>query len=168
MAITLKEIKELRNRTGVGINAVKKALDQAKGDQEKAIEILRKQGLAKGAKRAGKSTDNGVITSYIHGGGRIGVLVEIETETDFASRSEDFQAFSKDIAMHIAASKPLYITEDDVPQEIKDKELELIKDQLKGKSKEIAEKIKEGRLQKYYGEVVLLNQPLSLEVRHLL
>jgi elongation factor Ts len=159
MAVTLEQIKELRNRTGVGVSAVKQALDEANGDSEKAIELLRKQGIAKGAKRAGRSTDNGFIASYIHGGGRIGVMVEIGSETDFASRSEDFQTFANDIAMHIAASKPIYVSSSDVPDEVKESEIELIKEQLEGKDEKVAEKIKEGRLQKYYEEFVLLEQP---------
>ncbi len=158
MAITMEQIKDLRKRTGAGVGAVKSALEEAAGNEEKAIEILRKAGLAKGASRAGKSTDNGLVFSYVHAGGAIGVLVEISAETDFASRSDDFQTLGKDIALHIAASKPEFITSEEVPQEVKDKELALIMDQLEGKPEEVKQKMSEGKLQKYYEEVVLLEQ----------
>ncbi|MBN1915405.1 elongation factor Ts [Candidatus Dojkabacteria bacterium] len=163
MAITLDQIKSLRKRTGVGVGAVKSALEEAKGNEEKAIEILRERGLAKGAARAGRATENGVVAAYIHGDGQIGVLIEMSSETDFASRSEDFRQLSKDVALHIAASKPLYITIEDIPQAVLDKEKEFItkesKDQLEGKPKEVVEKIIEGKLQKFYTENVLLEQP---------
>ena len=162
MAITLEQIKNLRKRTGVGVGAVKEALEESKGDEDKAIAILREKGLAKGAARAGRATENGHVASYIHGDGQIGVLVEMSSETDFASRSEDFRQLAKDVALHIAASKPLYITIDDVPEELKNKEKEMIEkeagDSLKGKPEDVKNKIIEGKLSKYYSEVVLLEQ----------
>jgi len=162
MAITLEQIKNLRKRTGVGVGVVKEALEASKGDEEKAIEYLREKGLAKGAARAGKATENGYVASYIHGDGQIGVLVEMSSETDFASRSEDFRQLAKDVALHIAASKPLYVTIEDVPEATKGKEKELIEresgDSLKGKPEDVKNKIIEGKLAKYYSEVVLLEQ----------
>ena len=154
----MEQIKELRKRTGVGIGSVKEALEHSNGDTEKAIEYLREKGIAKAAKRAGKSADNGFIANYIHGEGQIGVLVELNSETDFASRSDQFREFGKNVAMHIAASSPEYITVEDIPAEILDKEKAVFAAELAGKPEEVQEKILEGKLSKFYQETVLLRQ----------
>ena len=156
--VTMDQIKELRNRTGVGISAVKEALEQSAGDMEKAIAYLREKGIAKAAKRAGRSADNGYIVSYIHGEGQIGVMVELNSETDFASRSDKFREFAKNVAMHIAASSPEYIKVEDIPEEVIEKEKDIYAGELEGKPENIKEKILEGKLSKYYEEFVLLKQ----------
>jgi elongation factor Ts len=159
MAITLKEIKQLRERTGVGIQNVKEALEATNGDVEKAIVYLREKGMAKGAKRAGRTADNGFIAHYVHGDGNIGVLVELNSETDFASRNEKFRKLAHNIALHIAASDPLYIKKEDIPEDVLEKEKAIYKNDLKGKPAQVQEKILEGKLAKYYEQVVLLEQP---------
>ncbi len=158
--ITLKTIKELRAKTGVGINDCKEVLEKTNGDFEKAVEELRKKGVLKAKSRAGKVTSNGFIGSYIHNG-QIGVLVEVMSETDFASRNEKFQKLANDIAMHIAANDPEYVSRDDVPEDVLEKEKEIAKDKMKdeGKPEEILDKIAEGQLEKFYEEVCLLDQP---------
>ncbi|MBD3279928.1 translation elongation factor Ts [Candidatus Dojkabacteria bacterium] len=157
--ISLKQIKELRKRTGVGIQNVKEALEESDGDIEKAVVYLRKKGIAKAAKRAGKAAENGFIAHYIHGGGQIGVLVELNSETDFAARNERFQELAHDIAMHIAANNPEYISIEDIPEEELDKEKKVYAKDLEGKPENVKEKILEGKLSKHYQEVVLLEQP---------
>lgn len=159
--VTAEMVKELRERTGAGMMECKKALTEANGDMEKAIEILRERGLAAAAKKAGRIAAEGVVDAYIHGDGRIGVLVEINTETDFAAKNEDFRTFVKDIAMHIAASKPEYISRDEVPAERVEKEKEILRAQAlnEGKPEKIVEKMVEGRLEKFYKEICLLEQP---------
>lgn len=159
--VTAEMVKELRERTGAGMMECKKALTEANGDMEKAIEILRERGLAAAAKKAGRIAVEGVVDAYIHGDGRIGVLVEINTETDFAAKNEDFRTFVKDIAMHIAASKPEYISRDEVPAERVEKEKEILRAQAlnEGKPEKIVEKMVEGRLEKFYKEICLLEQP---------
>lgn len=157
--VTMDQIKELRKRTGVGIGNVKEALENSGGDMEKAIVYLREKGIAKAAKRAGKSADNGFIAHYIHGEGQIGVLVELNSETDFASRSDKFREFGRNVAMHIAASTPEYITVEDIPAELLDKEKAVYAADLEGKPEAVQEKILEGKLSKFYQEVVLLKQP---------
>jgi elongation factor Ts len=152
-------IKELREQTGAGIMDVKEALDEASGDKEKAIEILRKKGLAKQAKKADRVANEGIIDSYIHAGGRIGVLVEVNCETDFVARTDDFKNLVKEIALHIAASNPLYISPEDVPAEVIEKEKEIYKEQFADKPAEVIEKMLEGKINKYLEEVCLLNQP---------
>lgn len=160
MAITAAQVKELREITGAGMMDCKKALKETDGNVEKAIEYLRKKGLQKVEKKAGRKTSEGIIQSYIHPGSRLGVLVEINCETDFVARTEDFQNFAKDIAMHIAASKPLAIERDQVPQELVDKELEIYRAQMReqGKPEQIIEKIISGKIEKYYQEVCLMEQ----------
>jgi len=159
--ITPGQVKELRERTGAGVMDCKKALTEANGDIEKAIVLLRERGLAKAAKKAGRVTAEGIIDSYIHGNGRIGVLVEVNCETDFVAKNEEFRSLVKDIAMQIAASNPKYISKEDVPQEVIEKEKEILKAQAinEGKPEHIAEKIVEGRIAKFYEEVCLLEQP---------
>lgn len=152
-------LKELRNQTGAGIMDIKEALEEAGNDQDKAIEILRKKGLAKQAKKADRVANEGVVTSYIHAGGRIGVLLELNCETDFVARTEDFQNLANDIAMHIAAANPLYISASDIPVEVIEKEKEIYKEQAGDKPADVLEKMLEGKVAKYYEEVCLLSQP---------
>ncbi|MBD3280859.1 translation elongation factor Ts [Candidatus Dojkabacteria bacterium] len=156
--ISMEQIKELRERTGVGISNVKEALEETDGDMEKAVEYLREKGIAKAAKRSGRSADNGFIASYIHGEGQIGVMVELNSETDFASRSDKFREFGKNVAMHIAASSPEYIKVEDIPEEVLDKEKAVYAVDLEGKPGNVQEKILEGKLGKFYQEVVLMKQ----------
>lgn len=152
-------IKDLRERTGAGIMDVKEALEEAGGDAEKAVEILRKKGLAKQAKKADRVANEGLVESYIHAGGRIGVLVEINCETDFVARTDDFKNLAKEIALHIAASNPLYVSSEDIPAEVIEKEKEIYKEQFKGKPDDVLEKMLEGKIAKYIEEVCLLSQP---------
>lgn len=159
--IPTEMVKALREKTGVGMMDCKRALREASGDAEKAVEILRKQGLAAAARRAGRTAAEGVIDSYIHLGGKIGVLVEINCETDFVARNIEFQSFVKDIAMQVAASNPQYLSREDVPDGIVSHEKEILKSQTiaEGKPEKVADKIVEGRLEKFFSEVCLLDQP---------
>ena len=161
MLIGAKEVKELRNRTGAGVMDCKNALTEAGGDIEKAIEILRTKGLAKAAKKAGRIVSEGLVGSYIHTGGKIGVLVEVNCETDFVAKTGDFKQFVKDVAMHIAASSPLYVKREDVPKEIRERERKIYETQAReaGKPEKIIDKIVSGKLDKYLSEVCLLEQP---------
>ena len=153
-------VKQLRERTGAGMLDCKKALDETNGGIEKAIELLRKKGLAAAAKKSGRIAAEGVVDSYIHGNGRIGVLVEVNIETDFAAQNEDFRLFVKDVAMQIAAAKPEYVRREEVPQVIVDKEMEIIRAQAEkeGKPANVVEKMLVGRIEKYYKEVCLMEQ----------
>jgi elongation factor Ts len=161
MDISADRVKELRERTGAGMMDCKKALQETGGDMEKAIEHLRKIGAAVAAKKEGRATKDGLIYSYIHPGSRLGVLVEVACETDFVARTADFQAFVKDIAMHIAASSPVAVRREDVPAEIIAKEKEIYEAQAaaSGKPPAVVEKMVSGRLEKFYQEQVLLEQP---------
>ncbi|MGB9612802.1 MAG: translation elongation factor Ts [Candidatus Margulisiibacteriota bacterium] len=161
MEITSELIKQLREKTGCGMMDCKAALVEAKGNFEQAIDILRKKGVAAVARRAGRIAAEGLIDSYIHIGGKIGVLVEVNCETDFVARNIEFQAFVKDICMQIAATNPQYISRDDVPDGIIQHEKEILETQAKveGKPEKAIEKIVEGRLEKFYSEVCLLDQP---------
>ncbi len=165
MSISAQTVADLRKSTGVGIVDCKKALEECAGDLEKSTEYLRKQGSMKANKKADRSTGEGVIGSYIHAGGRVGVLVEVNCETDFVARTDEFQDLVKDIAMHIAAANPLYVSIDEVPKDIVEKEKEIYREQLKkeGKPDEIVEKILIGKVQKYYEDVCLLEQPFIKE-----
>ena len=158
---TTELVKQLRERTGAGMLDCKKALEANNGDVEKAIEELRKKGLAQAAKKAGRIAAEGVVESYIHGNGRIGVLVEVNIETDFAAQSEGFRTFVKDIAMQIAASKPEYVDRDEIPASVIEKEKEIIRaqSQKEGKPENVIEKMLAGRLEKYYKESCLMEQP---------
>lgn len=158
--VSLDSIQKLRNITGLGMLDCKKALEEAHGDIEKSIDLLRKRGAALADKRADKETSQGMIVSYIHPGDQIGVLVEINCETDFVARTEDVKAFAKDIAMHIAASKPLYVSPDQVDQAYLTKEKEIAIEQLKtqGKPAAMIEKIIEGKMSKIAADVSLLKQ----------
>ena len=155
-------IKELRELTGAGIMDVKEALAEGGDDRDKALEILRKKGIAKLGKKADRIAKEGIIESYIHAGGRIGALVELNCETDFVARTEDFQNLAKELALHIAASNPLYVNREEVPSEVVEKELEIYKEQIKdqgaGKPEEIVQKMLTGKLDKYYQESCLLEQ----------
>ena len=161
MAITASDVNLLRQKTGVGMMDCKKALTEANGDMDKAIEILREKGMASAAKKAGRIAAEGVVDSYIHMGGKVGVLVEVNCETDFVARGDQFKALVHDIALQIAASKPLYVTKEEVPQEVLDKEKEILKIQAmnEGKPEAIAEKMVVGRIKKYYEDFCLLEQP---------
>ena len=159
--ITAEMVKQLRERTGAGMMDCKKALSETNGDMDKAIEFLREKGLATAAKKAGRIAAEGLVDAYIHGDGRIGVLIEVNIETDFAAKNEDFKAFVKDVAMHIAAAKPEYIRREEVPSELIEKEKEILKAQAlnEGKPEKIVEKMVEGRIDKFYKEICLLEQP---------
>ncbi|NLM10709.1 MAG: translation elongation factor Ts [Clostridiaceae bacterium] len=161
MNITAGMVKELRERTGSGMMDCKKALVESNGDMEKAVEYLREKGLATAAKKAGRIAAEGIVDSYIHGGGRIGVLVEVNIETDFAAKNEEFKSFVKDIAMQIAASNPQYVRREEVPEDVIEKEKEILKAQAmnEGKPANIAEKMVAGRIEKFYKEICLLEQP---------
>jgi elongation factor Ts len=152
-------IKKLREKTNAGVVDCKKALRDAGGDVEKAIEILRKQGIALATKKSSRTAKEGKIESYIHMGGKIGVLVEVNCETDFVARNDDFKTFVKDIALQVAASNPIYVKKEDVPAEAIKKETEIIKAQLKDKPAAAVDKIVEGKLTKFYEDACLLEQP---------
>lgn len=158
--VTPQLTKELRERTGVGMMDCKKALDESGGDMEKAVELLQKRGLAKAAKKSGRIAAEGVVQSYIHGGGRIGVLLEVNCETDFAARSTDFRAFVDDIAMHVAAMSPAYLTAAEIPEAevLKQREIFQAQQAQSGKKPEIVEKIVEGQVAKWKKEICLLDQ----------
>ncbi len=163
MAITAQMVKELREKTGAGMMECKKALEQSGGDFNKALEYLRQKGLATAQKKAGRAASEGIIASYIHMD-KIGVMLELNCETDFVARNEEFRQLAKDIAMHIAASNPQYISRDDVPQEIIEKEREIYKAQITGnKPPQVVEKIIEGKLEKFFEDMCLLNQPFIRE-----
>lgn len=152
-------VKEIREATGAGIMDVKEALIESGGDKDQAMEILRKKGVAKLAKKADRLAKEGLVESYIHGGGRIGAMVELNCETDFVARTEDFKNLARELAMHIAAANPLYVSIEDVPAEVIEKEKEIYKEQSAGKPDDVMEKMIEGKLAKYYEEACLLEQP---------
>ncbi|HOT37243.1 MAG TPA: translation elongation factor Ts [Candidatus Latescibacteria bacterium] len=160
MEITAAQVKELREKTGAGMMECKKALGETNGDLQKAIDYLREQGILKSAKLGSRATSQGAIFSYVHPGDQLGVLVEINCETDFVARTDDFKALGKNIAMQVAASAPQYVSRDQVPQEVLDHEKEVSRAQAKaeGKPEKILDKIVEGRLEKYFQEVCLLDQ----------
>jgi elongation factor Ts len=159
--VTAAMVKDLREKTGAGMMECKAALTEANGDMEEATTILRKRGLAAAAKRAGRSTSQGQVGSYIHMGGKIGVLVEVNSETDFVARTEAFQALVKDVAMHIAAAAPQYVRREEVPADVVAKELEIAKAQMREQKKPeaIIEKIAQGKVDKFFKETCLLEQP---------
>ncbi len=161
MEINARQVQELRVETGAGMMDCKKALSETKGDFEKAVEYLRKKGLSASANKAGRTAAEGTVHSYIHGGGKIGVLLEVNCETDFVARNPDFQQFAKDVAMHIAASAPRYVGREEVPADVVAKEKEILKAQVmeQGKPENIAEKIVTGRIDKFFKEICLLEQP---------
>ncbi|HEX2125326.1 MAG TPA: translation elongation factor Ts [Thermoleophilaceae bacterium] len=168
IAISAQDVKALRERTGAGIMDAKAALQEAGGDFDKAVEILRVKGQASAAKRGGRAVAEGVVSSYIHAGGQIGVLVEVNCETDFVARTEQFQEFAREVALHAAAAAPLYVSEEDVPDEAREAELRVLRDQAaaEGKPEHVQERIVDGRLRKWLEEVVLLNQTHVNEEKH--
>jgi elongation factor Ts len=161
MAITADQVKKLRDATGAGMMECKAALTEANGDIEEATTILRKRGLAAATKKAGRSTNEGLIGSYIHMGGRIGVLVEVNCESDFVARTEDFQGLAREIAMHVAAASPQYVRREDVPADVLERERGIYRAQMDGQNKPAAviDKIVEGKLNSFYEQVCLLDQP---------
>lgn len=161
MTITIEQIKALREKTGVSIQSCKKALEEAKGDEGKAVELLRKKGEMKAAERSERATGQGVIASYIHNNNRLGVLLQLGCETDFVARGTDFQNLARDLAMHIAAMNPLYITPEEVPPGLVEKEREIWKSQLanEGKPEKMFDKILEGKEKKFREEISLFHQP---------
>jgi elongation factor Ts len=158
--ISAAMVKELREKSGAGIMDCKTALGESGGDLEKAIDFLRKKGIATAAKRAGRATSEGTVQSYIHMGGKIGVMVEVNCETDFVAKTDDFNDFAKNIAMHIAATNPVGIVPEDVPQAVVDREREIYKAQVleMGKPEQMVEKIAEGKLNKFFKDSCLMNQ----------
>jgi len=160
MAISAAEVKLLREKTGAGMMDCKKALQESNGDMDKAIDYLRKKGLQKVEKKAGRTTQEGIIQPYIHPGSRLGILVEINCETDFVARTEDFLTFTKDVAMHVAAAKPIVVSREQMSQDVVDKELEIYRAQAReqGKPDHIIEKMITGKLEKFYQENCLLEQ----------
>jgi len=163
--ITAAAVKQLREKTGAGMMECKNALVEAGGDEEKAINLLRERGLASAKKREGRIAAEGIVGSYIHMGGKVGVLVELNCETDFVARGEEFQQLVKDIAMHIAAAEPRYVTREEIPASVLDQEREIARAQAKNdpkmanKPEQVIEKVVEGRLNKFYEESVLVDQP---------
>ena len=161
MEVSANMVKDLREKTGAGMMDCKKALAETGGDFQKALDYLRQKGLATAAKRAGRVASEGRIGAYIHAGGKIGVMVEVNCETDFVAKTDDFQAFAKDIAMHIAASNPSYIRREEVTVEVLEREKEIYRAQARDakKPEKVIDKIVEGKLEKFYGETCLLEQP---------
>ena len=157
--IPAADVKALRERTGAGMMDCKKALQEAEGDVEKAIEILRVRGQAQAAKRGERVATEGTIQTYVHSNAKVGVLVEVNSETDFVARNDKFVAFARDIALHIAAAAPQYVSEDEVPEEDRQRELRIFEEQAADKPENVRPKIAEGRLRKWLDEVVLLRQP---------
>lgn len=160
MSISAADVKSLREKTGAGMMDCKKALTETGGDMEKAIDVLRKKGLSAAAKKSERIASEGLVGSYIHAGGKIGVLLEVNCETDFVAKTEEFQQLVKDLSMHIAAANPSYVRREEVPADVLDREKEIYKDQARqsGKPENILDKITEGKLEKFYGDVCLLDQ----------
>ncbi|MGI6555445.1 MAG: translation elongation factor Ts [Bacillota bacterium] len=159
--VSAADVRSLREKTGAGMMDCKKALVEADGDFEKAVDILREKGLAKAAKKAGRVASEGLVVSYIHGNGKIGVLLEVNCETDFVARNEEFASLCHDIAMQVAAANPEYVSRDEIPQEVLEREKSVLKAQAlnEGKPEHIVEKMVVGRMEKYFQEVCLLDQP---------
>ncbi|RKU07738.1 translation elongation factor Ts [Candidatus Poribacteria bacterium] len=166
MEITAKMVSELRSRTSAGIMDCKKALTETEGDLDAAIQLLREKGLKASELKGGRTTSEGMVASYIHPGSRIGVLVEVNCETDFVARTEQFQELTKEIAMQVAAAKPKYVSEEDVPASVLESEKEILRRQTldEGKPEHIVDKIVDGRLSKFYAEACLLEQPYIREM----
>jgi elongation factor Ts len=165
-AITAKDVKELRDRTGAGVLACREALAQSDGDLDRAVEILRTRGEAQAAKRAGAEAREGVVQGYIHAGGKIGVLVEVDCQTDFVARNERFVEFARDLALHIAAAAPLAISQEDVPAEDREREERIASEQAANRPENVRERIVTGKLDKWLDEVVLLRQQHVNEDKH--
>lgn len=158
-AITAKMVGELRSQTGAGLMDCKKALTESEGDFEQAVTILRKKGVASAAKKAGRSASEGMIAHYIHLGGKVGVLLELNCETDFVAKNEDFQALGRDICMHVAAANPQYVSRDEVDEAFLAKEREIAAEQVKDKPEHVIQKIVDGKMEKIFAQVCLLEQP---------
>jgi elongation factor Ts len=165
-AISAKEVKALRDRTGAGVLACREALSEADGDVERAVEILRARGQAQAAKRAGAEATEGVVQSYIHAGNKIGVLVEVDCETDFVARNDSFVEFARDLALHIAAAAPLAVSDDEVPSEDRDREERIAVEQAADRPENVRERIVQGKLDKWLDDVVLLRQKHVNEDKH--
>jgi elongation factor Ts len=159
--ITAKDVSELRQRTGAGMMECKKALEETNGDLNKAIELLRTRGIAKAEKRSGRSASEGLVYSYVHHNGKLAVLVEVNCETDFVARTEDFQQLCKDLAQHIAAANPMAVDKDQVPADVVERERRIAEEQARasGKPENILQKIADGKVEAYFKDVTLLNQP---------
>ncbi len=155
----LDKIKKLREKTNAGVVDCQNALKESKGDFDKALDVLRKKGVSLATKKSSRAAKQGKVEGYIHANGKIGVLVEVNCETDFVAKNEQFKVFCKDMAMQIAAANPQYVKKEDVPKKVIEKEREIIKGQIKGKPKNVLDKIADGKLEKYYSEVCLLEQP---------
>jgi elongation factor Ts len=160
VAVSAQDVKALRDRTGAGMLDCKAALEEARGDVDKAIEILRVKGQAQAAKRGQRVASEGVVASYVHATGKIGVLVEVDCETDFVARNDEFRSFARDVALHVAAAAPLYVSEGEIPEEAREAERRVLEEQAAGdeKPREVQEKIVDGRMRKWLEDVVLLNQ----------
>ncbi|MDD3813356.1 MAG: translation elongation factor Ts [Desulfocapsaceae bacterium] len=160
MNITSQMVKDLRDKTGAGMMDCKKALSENAGDMEKAVDFLRQKGLAVAAKRAGRATSEGVVETYIHAGGKLGVMVELNCETDFVAKTDDFREFARDVAMHIAAANPVSLSRDDVPADIVERERQIYVQQAieSGKPESIAEKMVTGKIDRFLSEICLLEQ----------
>ena len=156
--IAAGDVKALRERTGAGMMDCKRALEETSGDIERAVELLRVRNQAQAEKRGARQATEGVVQSYIHATGKIGVLLEVNCETDFVARNDDFQDFARDVALHIAAANPLYVSEEDVPEDVREAELRIFVEQAEDKPENVRPKIAEGRMRKWLEEVVLLNQ----------
>ncbi len=159
MSITAKQVGELRGQTGAGLMDCKKALTESNGDLEQAITILRKKGIASASKKAGRATSEGLIESYIHLGGKVGVLIEVNCETDFVAKTDDFKSFVKDLCLHIAAVNPICVSRDSIPADLVEKEREIAVSQAEGKPPAAVQKIVEGKLNKYFSTACMLDQP---------
>jgi elongation factor Ts len=161
MSVSATQVKELREATGVGFLDCRKALEEANGDFDKAVDLLRERGLAKAAQRAGREASEGVLELYNHGNGRVGVMLEVNCETDFVARSETFRDFAHEIALQVAASNPLWISKEDIPEDILEREKEIARARAleEGKPEKILDRIVDGRIKKYIEEVVLMQQP---------
>ncbi len=159
--ISAKDVKELRERTGAGMMDCKAALQEAGGDMDRAIDLLRVKGQAKAAKRGERAASEGLVTSYVHHNGKVGAMVEVNCETDFVARNDEFVEFAREVASHVAAAGPLYVSEDEVPEDVRDAEMKVFADQAgeEGKPEQVQQKIAEGRMRKWLEESVLLNQP---------
>ena len=157
--ITADQVKQLRDKTGAGMMECKAALTEANGNIEEATTVLRKRGLAQATKKAGRTTNEGLIGSYIHMGGKIGVLVEINCESDFVARTEDFQNLAREVAMHVAAASPQFVKREDVPADLLERERAIYRDQVKDKPAQVIDKIVEGKVNSFYEQVCLLDQP---------
>ncbi len=168
MSITSKMVKELRDKTAAGMMDCKKALTETNGDMEKAIDLLRQKGLAVAAKRAGRATSEGVISTYIHAGGKLGVMVEVGCETDFVAKTDKFIEFAKDIAMHVAAANPIAVTREEVPEDVVTREKDIYIQQAldSGKPENIVEKMVTGKVEKFLSEIVLLEQQFVKDPDH--